>query len=168
MSIEEFNDAIKNKLFGDYELKEDVDHYGNSNSWIVLHDKRDMEVVAKAVKSFKGRCVVATGYLNEMDGTHTVIYHFDINGMIMNAQINTNDKTVISITPILRSADWAERELREMYDVEPVGHPTKDRLFLDYSIAKGVLNEYISLSKIQMGVSDTDVLWSQVNKGVKV
>ena len=167
MNIEEFNNAIKSKLYGAYEIKEDVDHYGNDNSWIILHEKKDMEVIAKAVKAFKGRCVVATGYFNEADNTHTVIYHFDIDGMIINVQIDTDDKTVISITPILRSADWAERELREMYDVEPIGHPTKDRLFLDYSIAKGVLNEYISLSKMQMGVSDTDVLWNQVNKGVK-
>lgn len=166
MSIEAFNNAIKNKVFGSYELKEDVDHYGNSNNWIILQEKRDMEVVAKAVKSFKGRCVVATGYLNEKENTHTVIYHFDIEGMIINVQVETDDKSVISITPILRSADWAERELREMYDVEPIGHPTNERLFLDYSIAKGVLNEYISLSKMQMGVSDTDVLWNKVNKGV--
>lgn len=167
MNIEAFNDAIKNKVFAPYELKEDVDSYGNANCWIVLQDKRDMEVVAKAVKSFKGRCVVATGYFNEDDGTHTVIYHFDIEGMIVNVQIDTDNKMVVSITPILKSADWAERELREMYDVEPVGHPNKDRLFLDYSLAKGVLNEYISLSKMQMGVSDTDVLWSNVNKGGK-
>ncbi len=164
MTIEVFNDAIKSKVFATYDIKEDIDSYGNPNCWIILHDKRDMEVIAKAVKASKGRCVVATAYKNESNDTHTVIYHFDIDGMIINVQIDTDDQTVISITPILRSADWAEREMREMYSIEPIGHPCKDRLFLDYSLAKGVLNEYISLSKMQLGVSDTDVLWSKVNK----
>jgi len=166
MKIEEFNNAIKSKISSGYELKEDKDSYGNASAWIILNNKRDSEAVAKAVKAYKGRCIVATAYKNS-NGTHTVIYHFDIEGLIINLQLETEDQSIFSITPILPSANWAEREIREMYDVEPIGHPNKDRLFLDYSLAKGVLNEYISLSKMQLGVSETDVLWKNVNKEVK-
>ncbi len=167
MRIDEFNNAIKTKITGGYELKEESDSYGNPNAWIILKSKKDAQAVAKAVKGYKGRCIVATAYKNEKDDSHTIIYHFDIDGTVINMQVTTDDQTVYSITPILKSADWAEREMREMYDIEVVGHPCSDRLFLDYSLVKGVLNEYISLSKMQMGVSDTDVLWSRVNKGTK-
>jgi len=166
MRIEAFHNAIKSKISSGYELKEDQDSYGNPSVWIVLNDKRDAEAVAKAVKAYKGRCIVATAYQND-DGTHTVIYHFDIEGLIINLQLETDNQSIFSITPILPSANWAEREIREMYGVEPVGHPDKDRLFLDYSLTKGVLNEYISLSKMQLGVSDTDVLWENVNKEIE-
>ncbi len=166
MSIEEFNNAIKNKIPSGYELKEDQDSYGNSQAWITIREKKYALVVANAIKAFKGRCVVATAYKEQ--NSHVVIYHFDIDGVIINLQLKTNDSTIYSITPILKSADWAEREIREMYSVEPVGHPSNDRLFLDYGLAKGVLNEYISLSKMQMGVSDTDILWSKVKKEVKL
>ncbi len=167
MKIDEFNNAIKSKITGAYELKEDSDSYGNSNAWVILENKRDVEVVAKAIKAYKGRCVAATAYKNEKENTHTVVYHFDINGTIVNMQLVTDNQSVHSITPILKSADWAEREMREMYDIEVLGHPCSDRLFLDYSLVKGVLNEYISLSKMQTGLSDTDVLWSKINKGAE-
>ena len=167
MRIEEFNNAIKNKIQSGYELKEDKDSYGNPSAWIILRQNRDALVVAQAIKAYKGRCIVATAYKNEKDDTHTVIYHFDVGGTIINLQLHTDNKTIYAITPILRSANWAEREIREMYGVEPIGHPNSDRLFLDYSIAKGVLNDYISLSKMQTGFSDTDVLWEKVNKGVE-
>ncbi|QOR61153.1 NADH-quinone oxidoreductase subunit C [Sulfurovum sp. ST-21] len=166
MNIEEFNNAIKSKTFAGYELKEDKDSYGNASAWIILNDKKDIEAVANAVKAYKGRCIVATAYKNH-SGTHTVIYHFDIEGLIINVQLETDDQSIVSITPTLPSANWAEREIREMYGVEPIGHPDKDRLFLDYSLAKGVLNEYISLSKMQLGVSETDILWENVNKEIK-
>ncbi len=164
MKLEEFNNAVKSKISCGYEFKEDKDSYSNPSAWIILKDKRDSEVVAKAIKAYKGRCVVATAYKNDGEDVHTVIYHFDIAGTIINMQLQTDDATIHAITHILPSANWAEREIREMYGVEPIGHPNKDRLFLDYSIAKGVLNEYISLSKMQLGVSDTDVLWNNVNK----
>jgi Ni,Fe-hydrogenase III component G len=166
MRIEEFNNAIKNKISAGYELKEEEDNYGNSIAWIVLKHKKDIEPIANTIKAYKGRCIVVTAYKND-SGEHTVIYHFDVGGTIINVELETDDQTIISITPILPSANWAEREIREMYDVEPVGHPNKDRLFLDYSLVAGVLNEYIPLSKMQMGVSETDILWEKVNKEVR-
>jgi len=163
MNIEEFNNALKTKL-NFYELKEDQDSYGNPIAWIKLKEKKDIEAVAKTVKAYHGRCIVATCFQND-DKTHSVIYHFDIDGLIINTQVDTDNATIHSITPILPSANWAEREIREMYAVEPVGHPCKDRLFLDYSIAKGVLNEYIPFSKISVGLTESDILWKKVNEG---
>lgn len=168
MNIEEFNNAIKNNIVSQYTLHDDVDSYGNPNSWIKLTNKNDIEAIAKSVSAHKGRCVVMSVYRNE-DGSHMLIYHFDIDGMLINVEVPlaSDDKNFISITPILPSANWAEREAREMYNLEPVGHPCKDRLFLDPSMPKGEMAEYISLSKAQVGLSDTDILWNKVNEGIK-
>jgi len=166
MNIEEFNNAIKGKATATYHIKEDEDSYGNPVVWVELTENTDAQVIAKTVKAYKGRCITATAYKND-DDTHSIIYHFDIAGMIVNMQVNVSkNDTFYSVTPILPSANWAEREIREMFSLEPVGHPNKDRLFLDYSIAKGVLNKYIPLSKMQRGVSKSDISWEQVNKEI--
>jgi len=165
MNIEELNNALKTKL-SLYEIKEDQDSYANLIAWIKLKEKKEIEAIAKTVKAYHGRCVVATCYQND-DSTHSIIYHFDIDGLLVNVQIDTDNKAFHSIASILPSANWAEREIREMYDVEPVGHPCKDRLFLDYSIAKGVLNDYIPFSKLSVGITPNDILWEKVNKGEK-
>jgi Ni,Fe-hydrogenase III component G len=167
MKIEEIKDLLISKTVNGYELKEDQDSYGNPSIWLILKDRLEIVHVAEVIKACMGRCIVATAYKNEEDNTHTVIYHFDIEGLIVNTEIKTDNKETIAITPILSSANWAEREMREMYGVEPVGHPDNSRLFLDPSLVKGVLNEYISLSKMSLGVSETDILWADVNKGIK-
>ncbi len=166
MNIEEFNNAIKRKISHNYEIKEDKDNYDNIIAWVILSNKKDIEPVAKAIQAYKGRCIVVTAYKNK-DDSHTVVYHFDIEGLLINVKLVTDDESIFSIADIIPSANWAERELREMYNIEPLGHPNKDRLFLDYSIAKGVLNEYIPFSKMQLGISENDILWKNVNKEIK-
>ncbi len=165
MSTSKIIKSFKETLGDNCSIKEDCDSYGNVSAWIKLESKESMSSVANIVKSFKGRCIVATAYKNS-DDSHTIVYHFDIDGTIFNVEMNTNDNMFFSITPTIPSANWAEREIREMYGVEPMGHPDTDRLFLDYSIAKGVLNEYIPLSKLQRGVSETDIMWKKVKKDI--
>ncbi len=165
VNTSKFIKILRETLGEQCSIKEDKDSYGNHSIWMKLKVKESINVVANSIKSFKGRCIVATAYKNR-DGSHTIIYHFDINGTILNVEIKTNDNMFFSITPIIPSANWAEREIREMYGVEPIGHPNTDRLFLDYSIAKGVLNEFIPLSKLQRGVSKTDIMWKKVEEDI--
>jgi len=162
MNMEDLNNILKNCL-NFYEFKKEQDNYGNPIAWIKLKEKKDIKLIATIIKNHQGRCIVATCFKNN-DNTHSIIYHFDINGLIINTKIDINDKTLYSIASILPSANWAEREVREMYDIEPIGHPCKDRLFLDYSIEKGVLNDYIPFSKISVGISQNDILWEKINK----
>ena len=148
-----------------YELTEDTDSYGNTLLWLRLDDKRDVLNAARVVANLGGRSVTTTTYKTE-DG-HALLYHMDIGGVLLNMEAHTTDHIIDSITPLLPSADWAEREFREMYGIEPIGHPNHERLFLDESIMKGVLNRYIPISKMMLGVSESDILWERVEKEMK-
>jgi len=162
MKIEEIIQPLQASLQYAYELKEDSDSYGNKLLWLKLDDKRDVINVARVIANLGGRCVTATAY--KTDDGHVLIYHLDIDGILVNMEAHTTDNIIDSITPLLPSADWAEREFREMYGIEPIGHPHNERLFLDESIMKGVLNRYIPLSKMMLGVSESDILWERVEK----
>ena len=166
MKIKEIIQLFKEDLQYTYKLKEDSDNYGNKLLWLKLDDKRDITNVAIAVANLDGRCVTVTAY--KTDNGHTLIYHLDVDGILINVEVNTTDNTINSITPLLPSANWAEREFREMYAIEPIGHPYNERLFLDESITRGVLNQYIPLSKMMLGVSESDILWERVEKESKV
>ena len=77
------------------------------------------------------------------------------------AKVYVADRCVFSITPLFKSADWTERELSEIYGITLQNHPNPQRLFLDDSIDRSVLDEYYSLSSMMNGrVSET--LWSKV------
>lgn len=160
--IHDITEPLQASLQYAYALTEDSDNYGNPVLWLKLEDKRDLLNAARVVANLGGRCVTATAYKTE-EG-HTLIYHLDIDGILLNIEAYTTDHTIDAITPLLPSADWAEREFREMYGIEPVGHPNNERLFLDESLMKGVLNRYIPLSKMMLGVSESDILWERVEK----
>jgi len=166
MKIKEIIQLLKENLQYTYKLKEDSDNYGNRLVWLKLDDKRDITNVAYIIANLNGRCVTATAY--KIDNGHTLIYHLDVDGTLINVEVYTTDNTIDSITPLLPSANWAEREFREMYAIEPIGHPCNERLFLDESIVKGALNQYIPLSKMMLGVSESDILWERVEKENKV
>jgi len=162
MKIEEIMQPIKQSLKYPYKLKEDSDNYGNKILWLKLDNKKDVINVARIIANLGGRCVTITAY--KADDAHVLLYHLDVDGTLINMEAYTTDNTIDSITPLLPSANWAEREFREMYAIEPVGHPCNERLFLDESIMRGVLNQYIPLSKMMLGISESDILWERVEK----
>ncbi len=55
--------------------------------------------------------------------------HFPVNG---------EKPQIESITPLLRAAGWAEREMRDLVGIEPVGHPDPRRLVLPDDWPDGV------------------------------
>ncbi len=134
---------------------------GNEDIFVRLNNKEDIASVATMVKKHQGRCVTVTP--NGVEGGDEVAYHFCIEGVMLNAISFTDDKTVPSITPILKSADWTEREMNDLFAIKPVGHPNPKRLILDESIAEGVFKEYVSLSEAMAGAA-TCSLWENLNE----
>lgn len=137
------------------------DPLGNEDIFIRLNSKDEISAVASLVKKHGGRCVTVTP--NVVDEGDEVAYHFCIEGVMLNAIIITDDKTVPSITPILKSADWTEREMNDLFDIKPVGHPNPKRLILDESIAEGIFKEYVSLSEAMAGAA-TCSLWENLDE----
>lgn len=151
---------IKDKLDEDkFEIKEDFDLYGNIQIWLKLYDRKDILHVAQIVKDFGGRCVIISAY--KKDDHHVLVYHLDIDGILLNVEVELFDNTVDSITPILKSADWTEREFKEMFGIKLINHPNPKRLFLDETIAEGILGEYMPLSQAMNGAA-TCSLWEKI------
>lgn len=133
--------------------------------WCDIDDKEMLLKLTELMKYLNARVCMITAYAQE-DG-QDLVYHFDINGVMVNLKLFINDHKVPSITPLFKSADWAERELSEIYHIEIENHPNPQRLFLDESIKESVLNEYFSLSTA-MSNKVTQALWDKVKaqKGV--
>ncbi|ACM92978.1 carbon monoxide-induced hydrogenase, CooU subunit [Nautilia profundicola AmH] len=150
---------LKERLTGDYELRDEKDEKGNIQIWLKLHNRKDILHVAEVVKELGGRCVIISAY--KKDDHHVLVYHLDIDGMLLNVEVELFDNKVDSITLILNSANWTEREFKEMFGIELIGHPNPARLFLDESIAEGILGEYMPLSQAMNGAA-TCCMWEKI------
>ncbi|WP_333803902.1 NADH-quinone oxidoreductase subunit C [Sulfurospirillum sp.] len=133
--------------------------------WCEIDDKNLLLQLAEILQTLNARVCMITAYAK--DDEHELVYHFDLNGVMINLKLHIMDKRVPSITPLFKSADWTERELSEIYGIAIENHPNPQRLFLDEAIKESVLNEYYSLSSAINGkVSES--LWNRVKaeKGV--
>lgn len=132
----------------------------NSDSlWCEIADKNLLLQLAEILQTMNARVCMITAYEKE-DG-HELVYHFDLNGVMLNLKLRITDKSVPSITPLFKSADWTERELSEIYGIAILNHPNPKRLFLDEAIKASVLEEYYSLSSAMSGKVSQE-LWSKV------
>jgi Ni,Fe-hydrogenase III component G len=150
---------LKERITGDYDIRVEKDEKGNIQIWLKLYNRKDILHVAEVIKELGGRCIIISAY--KKDDHHVLVYHFDIDGMVVNVDVELFDNTVDSITPILDSANWAEREFKEMFGIKLVGHPNPKRLFLDESIAEGILGEYMPLSQAMNGAA-TCCMWETI------
>lgn len=125
---------------------------------------------ALLVSTFKGRLVTASPYWQNSEKEGKVLkiaYHFDMKGITVTYTIVLDQDTlsVPSITPLLKSADWMEREMKETFNINVEGHPNLKRLFLDASIDLG--NDTMIPLSAAMSGSATNTLWERVMKAKK-
>lgn len=157
-----FSSKMTEQLGEKFDLKWDIDKKGVVCGWCKLTDPEDIFLVAELVAGFKGR-VITISPVNKQ--TSVVInYHFYFDGINCTVAITLpeNARLVKSITPVLKSADWHEREMRELYNIELQGHPNSKRLFLDENIHM-TDHTMIPLSEAMNGAS-TNTLWEKIMK----
>lgn len=98
------------------------------------------EAVRLLFDELSGRYVILTG-VDTPVGVE-VLYHFSFDrvGLVVTLRVLLDkDKPEIdSITPIVRGAEWIEREIHELLGVEFVGHPNMRRLILAEDWPEGV------------------------------
>lgn len=129
--------------------------------WCEIDDKTLFLKIAEILHTLNARVCMITAYAKEE--AHELVYHFDIDGVMANVKLHITDKSVPSITPLFKSADWTERELSELYGITLANHPNPQRLFLDDAIKESVLKEYYSLSSMMNGkVSQS--LWARIKE----
>ena len=181
-TMKSFSDKMTQKLGGKFELKWDTDRKGVVCGWCRLASPEDISQAAKIVAGFKGRVMLISA-LNtpvppEFGGEKkdkqsnepinvVINYHFYFDGVNCTVSITLPDnaRTVKSITPILKSADWHEREMQELFNIKLQGHPNSKRLFLDKDIH---LEDHtmIPLSEALNGAS-TNTLWEKIMESDK-
>lgn len=107
-----------------------------------------MEMDAKDIKEVTRYFVVDLGArFNIASGIDTrscieILYHFSFDELplILSVRVKLDrQKPVIdSITPLIKGAEWIEREMHELIGIDFVGHPNLARLLLPEDWPKGV------------------------------
>lgn len=180
-----FSSWMESRLAGKFELRWDIDRKGVVCGWCRLDNPEDILAVAELVADLKGR-VMTISPLNTPSGlagseaesipglapqeaadaekeiSVVINYHFFFEGVNCTVRITLpdNQRTVKSITPVLKSADWHEREMQELYNIKLQGHPNSKRLFLEKNIQM-TDHTMIPLSEALRGAS-TNTLWEKI------
>lgn len=155
-----FSTKMTEQLGKKFQLKWDIDKKGVVCGWCKLAAPEDILLVAELVAGCKGR-VMTISPVNKPAGVD-INYHFYFEGINCTAAITLPDsaRSVKSITPVLKSADWHEREMRELYNIELEGHPNSKRLFLEENIHM-TDHTMIPLSEALKNAS-TNTLWERI------
>lgn len=182
-AMNNFKSQLTNKLGGNIDLKWDIDKKGVVCGWCRLNAPEDIYAVAELIAGFKGRVmtisplntpsVLADNALGDTSNDDSVPdkpvsvvinYHFYFDKINLTASITLPDdkRTVKSITPVLISADWHEREMQELFNIQLQDHPNPKRLFLDKNIHM-TDHTMIPLSEAMNGAS-TNTLWEKIMK----
>lgn len=167
--ISTFNIKLEEKIGKKYTLFWETDDNGVVWGWGKLSDPSDITSAAELVAGFEGRVMTISPLIkNDTDnsGRVEINYHFYFQGIncTLGIMLHENLREVKSITPILKSADWHEREMQELYKIKLLGHPNPKKLFLDDSIHLDA-DAMVPLSAAMNGTS-TSTLWERVMKSI--
>ncbi|WP_425059076.1 hypothetical protein SCACP_37310 [Sporomusa carbonis] len=155
---------ISESIGSAYEFYWDPDEKGITTGWFQLTVAEDICKVAKVIAELKGRVMAITASVTTSDspGWVELAYHFAVGVLNCTFIIGLpgDQREIESITPILKSADWQEREMQELYNIRVRNHPNPKRLFLEENMHMAD-NLMIPLSEAMNGNS-TATLWERV------
>lgn len=174
-AMKSFSSKMAMKLENKFDLRWDIDKKGFVSGWCRLTNPDDIYSVAELIADSKGRVITLSALntpsdLNEpSDGSSknepiklVINYHFYFDGINCTVTITLpdNQRSVRSITPVLISADWHEREMQDLFNIKLPGHPNPKKLFLDKNIH---LTDHtmIPLSEAMNGAG-TNTLWEKI------
>ena len=108
--------------------------------YVSIHGKDVTQAVKLVFNELSARYSILTG-IDTPPGIE-VLYHFcfDEAGLVVTLRVllDKKDPKVDSIMPIVKGAEWIEREIHELLGVEFVGHPNMRRLILAEDWPEGV------------------------------
>jgi len=108
--------------------------------YIEIDPKDISEIVKYLFVDLRARFNIASG----MDAnSHTeILYHFTFDklGFIVSIRVklDRDNPKIDSITPIIKGAEWIEREMHELIGIDFPGHPNLKRLLLPDDWPQGV------------------------------
>jgi Ni,Fe-hydrogenase III component G len=108
--------------------------------YVTVSPEAVQEAVQLVFNELLSRYVILTG-VDTPRGIE-VLYHFSFDeaGLVVTLKVllDKENPKVDSITPIVKGAEWIEREIHELLGVEFVGHPNMRRLLLADDWPEGV------------------------------
>jgi NADH-quinone oxidoreductase subunit C len=121
--IEEFNNVMKNKIFNVIKKKKRL-YFEVKNE--------DIKEVAQYLFNNMG-CRLSTATATEIYRGFEVLYHFSLDktGDYFCPRViipNKKNPGMNSITPIVKGAEWIEREMYDLFGIDFEGHPRKELL----------------------------------------
>lgn len=111
-----------------------------------LECSNDIVNIAKLVRKLNGRCITIDAY-KEKD-KYILYYCFDIKNVLINIEVLLKNKTINTISSVLKSTIRFEQELSQLYSIAFLGHLNMKEVFLNKTVSKEILNEYVPLSEI--------------------
>ncbi len=100
----------------------------------------DVVAMAELMRRVEARLSAITGLAAE-HGETAIIYHYCLGAALINIRTTTRDRSIPSITPVTRTADWSEREIGDLYGVSFIGHPNPGRLLRPSSLSPGFFRD---------------------------
>jgi NADH:ubiquinone oxidoreductase subunit C len=108
----------------------------------------DVQAMAQALLGLGARLSTMTGIAldpsfgaAEAGGETAILYHYALNNAAITIEVCTRRNTLASITPIVRAADWCEREIHDLYSVEFLGRPNLAPLVRPPDVPQGYFRE---------------------------
>jgi len=107
-----------------------------------LKDSNNIRDIAKRIKEFNGRCITIDVYKKQDD--YILLYHFDIKNILITIEVFLTNKTINSISSVLKSAIWIEQGINQKYPIKFSDHRNMEKIFLN----KDILKDYLTLSEL--------------------
>lgn len=108
-----------------------------ADGWWMTAPSLDVVALAQTMGRMGFRLSAMTGCALP-NGETEVLYHYCSGQDALNARVQTQGNCLPSIAPITPSANWAEREIHDLYAVDFAGHPGLDRLLRPAEFAPGL------------------------------
>jgi Ni,Fe-hydrogenase III component G len=122
--------------------------------WLTIPDI-DVRAMANLMIDNESRFVTMTA-LPDGDGLR-FIYHWDVEGALLNVSVPIVNNVAMSIADILPAADWIEREARDYYAVEFEGRSETPPLMLRDDDEPGLFSRTDSICR---DADPADTGWS--------
>ncbi len=110
--------------------------------WMAAPDL-DVLAMARLMRRLGARLSAITG-VALANGETGILYHYCVGDLTINIKAETQGRTIPSITPITRAADWGEREISDLYGTCFSEHPNPARLIRPPALAPGFFRDSAS------------------------
>ena len=86
-------------------------------------DALDVRKMASLMKTLEARFITMTAQARAEQTELTLTYHWDLDGEVVSFVTHLAEKKAVSIFDLCPAADWIEREISDLYEVEWVNRP---------------------------------------------